>query len=540
MRASEYLLDRLEDYDVDHIFGIPGDYVIPLFAESEQSNIRVVTTAHEPSAGYAADAYARVRGFGVAMATWGAGALNMVNAAAQAFAERSPLLVVSGAPEVEGRSPDRLLHHEVRDWDSQLRVYKEVTCSAVSLTDRSTACEQIDSVLEEITRLKRPGYIEIPRDISKSDVEKRHVVKRPAKSALESAEMLDKVTAEAVRRINESQRPVIYAGVEIERFNLRSELIRLAKRANLPVTTSLLGKSAFPETHPNFAGIYMGVIGSQVARGLVETSDCVIMLGGFMTDLDSGLFTMRVPDEKLILADASHVRVFGEAYPGMTLSDLIRSLLLSPGLRPRDLSIQKAEIKESPASRDELRSSSIIEILNTFIGDEMVVVTDVGDCLFSCIDMRVNRFIGPAFYASMGFGVPAGIGAACADPTRRPVVLLGDGGFQMTGVELCTARKLGQKPVVIVFNDGYYGTLRAIGPELASFKLAGWDYVAVARALGCDGSSASTREELRASLAVALESSVPYLIDARITGESSPLMHRLTDLISRRIRANAA
>ncbi len=536
LRTSEYLLDRLADHNVGHIFGIPGDYVIPLFVDAEKSDIRVVTTTHEPSAGYAADAYARIRGLGVAVATWGVGALNMLNAAAQAFAERSPVVFVSGAPEIAGRSPDRLLHHEIRDWDTQLRVYKEVTCASANLTDQSKVCEQIDTVLDEVVRLKRPGYIEIPRDISKSNVEKRTTVKRTAKGSSESQDLLSEITGQVVRMINESSNPVIYAGVEIERFNLRSELIRFAKKANLPVATTLLGKSAFPETHPNFAGIYMGAIGSQIARELVENSDCVLMLGGFMTDLDSGLFTMRVQDENLILADASHLRVRGEVYPDRALPDLIRSLLLSPGFKPRSLSFRKTEVKETSAVSSELTSQAIIEELNNFVGDEMIAVADVGDCLFSCVDLQVNRFIAPAFYASMGFGVPAGVGAMLADPTRRPIVLVGDGGFQMTGVELCTARKLQQNPIVIVFNDGYYGTLREMGPELKSFELAEWDYAGLAKAMGCDGISVSTPTELKNFLGVALQSKLPYLIDAKIAGRPSPFMQRVAGLISQKTR----
>jgi len=518
VRTTEYLLERLADHNVDHIFGIPGDYIIPFFTEVEKSGIGMVTTTHEPSAGFAADGYARIKGLGVAAATWGVGALNMLNAAAQAFAERSPVLFISGAPEVKGRSPDKLLHHVVRDWDSQLQVFKEVTCASANLTDQSRVCEQIDTVLHEVVRLKRPGYIEIPRDVSKSDVEKRSTVKRADKRGPQSRDQLSKLTAQIVQLINESKRPVIYAGVEIERFNLRSELIRLAKKANLPVTTSLLGKSVFPETHPNFAGMYLGAIGSQVARDLVENSDCVLLLGGFMTDFDSGYFTVRIRDENLILADANQVRVHGEVYPDTTLTDLIRSLLLSHGFLPRSLSLPKTEVRETPPSSSELTSQMIVKELSSFIKDDMVAVTDVGDCLFSCLDLRVNRFIAPAFYASVGFGVPAGVGVGLADPTRRPVILVGDGGFQMTGVELCTAKKLEQNPIVIVFDDGYYGTLRTFGPELKSFELAGWDYVAVAKALGCDGNSASSPLEFRDSLKSALESKLPYLIDARITG----------------------
>jgi indolepyruvate decarboxylase len=538
MNASEYLLDRLADYKVDHIFGIPGDYILPFFAHAESSGIRMVTTTHEPSAGYAADAYARTRGLGAAVATYGVGALNMLNATAQAYAERSPTLFISGAPEIEGRNPDRLLHHEIKSWDTQIRAFSEMTCAAVNISDKSNACAQIDKVIDEVMRLKRPGYIELPRDMQKADIERRCIVRTYQKKVEDFERILANATAKIIEMLNESKRPVIYAGVEIERFGLRSELIRLAKKANLPVATSLLGKSVFPETHPSFIGIYMGAVGSQRARELVESSDCVLLLGGFMTDFDSGLFTMRFPDENLILADAGQLLIRGEAYPGITLPDIMRSLLLSPGIKPRNPPPKHpdegAGALHQSAPNNSLSATSIIDALNSFVGDDMAVVTDVGDCLFSCVGLKVNRFIAPAFYASVGFGVPAGLGMGLADLTRRPLILVGDGGFQMTGVELSTAKRMGITPIVIVYNDGKYGTLEAMRPGLRSFDLSIWDYSAIAKAIGCDGSAATTPQELNAALQCALSSKTPYVIDAKISGDRSSTLQRLGSLIGKK------
>lgn len=540
MNASEYLLDKLADFNVGHLFGIPGDYILPFFAHVESSNIGMVTTTHEPGAGYAADAYARTRGLGAAVATYGVGAMNMLNAAAQAYAERSPTLFISGAPEIEGRNPDRLLHHEIKNWDSQIRAFSEVTCAAVNLSDKTDVCKQIDTVIDEIVRLKRPGYIELPRDIQKTSVERHCVVRTRLRKVDEFSKVLDEATSKIVGMLNESKNPVIYAGVEIERFNLRSELIRLAKKANLPVATSLLGKSVFPETHPNFIGVYMGAIGSQRARELVEGSDCVLLLGGFMTDFDSGLFTMRIPDENLVLADAGQLLIRGEPYPAVTLPDIMRSLLLRPDIKKREMQPKQldrhAEAQRETTQSNSLNPTVIIERLNKFVGDDMVVVTDVGDCLFSCVELRVNRFIAPAFYASVGFGVPGGLGAGLADLTRRPVVLAGDGGFQMTGLELSTAKRWGISPIVIVYNDGKYGTLEAMRPGLKSFDLSTWDYAALAKAIGCDGSVATTPEEFDAALQTALSSRVPYVIDAKISGGRSETLKRLGDLVGKRVR----
>ncbi|HSD50501.1 MAG TPA: thiamine pyrophosphate-binding protein, partial [Candidatus Methylomirabilis sp.] len=143
MRVGEYLFQRLKALGVRHSFGIPGDFVLPLYQALERTSIRPIVVTHEPAAGFAADAYARLKGLGVALVTYGAGALNLVNAIAQAYAERSPVLVVSGAPEIRDRRLETLVHHKVRSFESQLIVYQEITCATAALNDPRTALEEI-------------------------------------------------------------------------------------------------------------------------------------------------------------------------------------------------------------------------------------------------------------------------------------------------------------------------------------------------------------------------------------------------------------
>src|SRR5688572_10198775 len=256
MNVGEYLFGRVRDAGVDHVFGIPGDFVVPHFEAAERAGFSIVPTAHEPGAGFAADAYARLRGLGMVLTTFGAGALNMVNAIAQAYAEKSPVLVVSGAPEVQGRRIDALFHHRVKSYDSQLNVYREVTGAAAALNDPAVAVEAIDAVLDVVTCTKRPGYIEIPRDILLANV-RPAPGGRPPRPQPEPA-AVQEAMAEASDRIRRSTSPVVYAGVETERFRLRADLIAVVERLGVPVVTSIEGKSVFPEYHPNFVGIYMG------------------------------------------------------------------------------------------------------------------------------------------------------------------------------------------------------------------------------------------------------------------------------------------
>jgi indolepyruvate decarboxylase len=536
MRVGEYLFQQLKALGVRHTFGIPGDFVLPLYQALERTSIQTIVVTHEPAAGFAADAYARIKGLGVALVTYGAGALNMVNAIAQAYAERSPVLVVSGAPEIRDRRMDTLVHHKVRTFESQLIVYQEITCAAAALNDPRIALEEIDRVLDAISRRKRPGYLEIPRDVVfATGARSQHtgsLGRRPDPAALRE------VMGEVVARLNRSRRPVIYAGVEIERFGLMRKLVRLAEKLNLPVVTSMDGKTVFPETHRNFVGIYMGRAGSPEARKVVEQSDCVLMLGALQTDVSTGLFTARVDQVSLISASSEEVSVSFHRYPDVNLVDLVQFLLTTRAVKRRALRIPRHRRAARAVSGVSLTTRAIVEELNTFLTPgRFTVVSDVGDCMYACVDLRTDTFLGPGYYNSMGFAVPAAIAAELAWPNRRPVALVGDGGFQMTGMDLGTARAHGLRPIVILFNNGGFATMQAIAGKKPYFRVAPWDYVGIAESLGCRGVRVQSRAAFRAALSEALRSRGVLLIEAMLSpADVSPAWARIADEVRSRLR----
>lgn len=277
MRLAPYLFQQLFDLGAAHAFGIPGDYVLQLYEALEASPIRSILTTHEPSAGFAADAYARIKGIGVAIGTYGAGVLNMVKPIAQAYAEKSPVMVLSGAPDKVGRDPDLLIHHKVKTFDTQLRVYAEMTTASAALEDPRTAAREITRVIEAVQREKRPGYLEIPRDMSWAEIDEATAGAPVAPQRDRAA--LAEAMQEIVARLNRSQNPVILAGIDIMRLGLRHQVIQIAERYNLLVATSFMGKAVFPEHHPNFIGTYMGAAGQPYARHMVEGSDCLLLWG---------------------------------------------------------------------------------------------------------------------------------------------------------------------------------------------------------------------------------------------------------------------
>jgi len=248
-----YLIERLRAYGVDHIFGVPGDFILTFMQRVESSPVKLVTTSDEQGAGFAADAYARMRGMGAVAVTYGVGGLKVANSVGQAFAEESPLVIISGGPGVLERQLHPLIHHKVRSYDSQYIVFRELTCHATLLDDPATAARQIDIALDAAHRNKRPVYIELPRDLEAAPVTRPEPL--PDKAPLVDQEMSDIAMRDAIAMITAAKRPLVIAGVELSRFDLIDQVQAFSERNGLPIAESLLSKSVISEDHPNFIGV---------------------------------------------------------------------------------------------------------------------------------------------------------------------------------------------------------------------------------------------------------------------------------------------
>ncbi|MBX7105746.1 MAG: hypothetical protein K1X57_16810 [Gemmataceae bacterium] len=525
MNVSDYLFRRIRDAGVTHSFGIPGDFALPLYAAQEKAGLKTIVMTHEPSVGYAADVYARIHGLGVAIVTYGVGTLNMVNAVAMAYAEESPVLVLAGAPEVGWQVGDTLFHHRVKSPATQLRVMREVTVAQASILDPTHAVEAIDEVFDAIRRHSRPGFIEIARDLVFAPVT---VTPAPvARPAPPNREALDEAVAEIVARLNAAERPVICAGVEIERFDQMPAFRRLVEKLNVPVATSLMGKAVLPENHPNSIGTYFGRIGPDDVRKYVEAADCVLALGMHLSDVDVGFDSALLARRRMIQATADGVNISHHRYPGIALADVLAALLKADGLTRHGFAGFARSAPQSAAAKP-WGTGAIIDELNRFLTPAHVVIADTGDCLFASVVLRAEQFIGPGYYASMGLAIPGAIAAQIARPNWRPVVLIGDGSFKMNGVELGTARDYGLNPIVIVLNNRSFGTLRAADRDREYYRVRPWDLVGLAASIGGHGIRVTNIEEFRAALREAQASTGFVLIDAQLPeGDASPTLLRL-------------
>ena len=538
LSIGQYLIRRLIDYGIRDCFGIPGDYVLAFYSELERSPINVIGCTREDCAGFAADGYARLNGMGAVCVTYCVGGLSVCNSIAGAFAEKSPVVVISGAPGISERNKGTLLHHQVRDYRTQLSVFENFTIASAEIVNPLTAFQEIDRVLDACDRFKRPVYIELPRDM----VGVVPPVTHPYRGwpVPPSSQATTEAIQEAVGKINAAKQPVIIAGVEIHRFGLQDQLVAFAEEAGIPIAATILGKSVISERHPLYIGLYEGEMGNPEVTEFVEQSDLILMLGTFLTDINLGIFSANLDPFKCVYATSEELRISHHHYHDVPLPDFLA------GLRTSKPIANSRTIPESIAKRQHrnihvelqpdapLRTSRMMSILNQHLDENTIVIADVGDALFAATELLIHdrgEFLSPAYYTSMGFSIPAALGAATARPDHRIVVIVGDGAFQMTGQELSSLIRLKHSPVVIVLDNHGYGTERFLHAGTWKYnEIQPWNHIKLLDVYG-GGIGVSVSNELAFEIALRealADTKNTHLIQAKLVeGDASETLLKL-------------
>ncbi len=537
---GDYLIQKLYAHGVRHVLGVPGDYALGFFHELESSDIQVINTCDEQGAGFAADAYARVKGLGAVCVTYCVGGLKVTNTTAQAFAEKSPVVVISGAPGTNERIKSPLLHHKVREFDTQFKVFEQITVASTALDNPQTACREIDRVIDAALCHKRPVYIELPRNMVSVTAIPYYL---PQEIPLPRDDnTLKEALLEARNIINTSKKPVIIAGIELHRYGLQDEFLQFIDKTRIPVASTPLSKSVISEHHPQHMGIYEGAIGREEVREYVESSDCLILMGTFMTDINLGMFTAHLDQGRSIYATSEKVYIHYHTYEDVSLGDFLNGLL--------QININKHEYTDSPhpeslqplhpVAGKKITIKYLYQRLNSFIDRNTVIIADTGDAMFGAMDMTIHKetkFLSPAYYASMGFAVPASLGAQLANPNLRPLVLVGDGAFQMTGMELSTAARYELSPIVIILNNGGYGTERPMLDGCFN-DIKSWEYSCLPDILKSGrGFNIKTEDQLEEALQLSRQYTKDIcILDVQIDSDDKSLaLQRMTKALAKRV-----
>jgi indolepyruvate decarboxylase len=497
------LLEALRDHGAQEIFGIPGDFVLPFFKVVEESGILpFYTLSHEPAVGFAADAASRFRGaISVAVATWGAGAFNLVNPIAGAYAERVPVVVISGAPGIQERASGWRLHHMSREVETQTRIFREITCDHAVLDDPAQAPALIARVLRSARENSLPIYLELPRDLVGAEVQPVPVL--PPSPVLPGA--LAEAADEILDHLRGARAPCMMVDVEVRRYGVEDRVAELAERLGIPVVTTFMGRGLLSAHAGLVRGTYLGAAGRPEITELVEGSDALLLLGVILSDTNFAVSTRKIDLRRAMLAISRTVQVGHHSFADVPLDRLVDALLQRAGPRrdgPLPASAPETYPGNLPADDQPIAPSDIAAAVNDLFArtGALPIAADMGDCLFTAMEIRDTNLVAPGYYAGMGYGVPAGLGA-CVAAGARPLVLVGDGAFQMTGFELGNCRRYGWDPIVVVFNNASWEMLRVFQPESAFNNLDDWRFAELAGPLGGDGVRVSTRRELAAALA---------------------------------------
>ncbi|MBV9093419.1 MAG: alpha-keto acid decarboxylase family protein [Streptosporangiaceae bacterium] len=498
--VGNYLADRLVEAGLDRVFGIPGDYTMTLLDYLvAHPGLAWTGCANELNAGYAADGYARMRGIGALCTTFGVGELSALNAVAGSFAEHVPVVHIVGSPASGAQAAHRIVHHSLGDgvFNHFADMYRGITCAQATLTAINAAAE-IDRVLVAVKGQRLPGYILVPAEIASAPATPP-AAPLPSPTEPTDPDALEGFTAAARQLLGiapDVADVVVLSGLLAHRFGAVPDLARLLAAGPLPHATTLWGKSVVDESDPHFAGIYAGAASAEVTRQVVEDAAVLIIAGVQFTDLNSGFFTQQITRPRTIEIGADAASVGAALFSPVPLRAAIQALIPlvaelatrrpRPAARPAPPAGPREPLPAATPLGQEVLWDSVARALRP--GD--VVLADQGTSFYGAAAHRLPRdvtFIGQPLWASIGYTLPALLGACLADPERRGVLLIGDGAGQLTVQELSTILHAGLSAVLIVVDNNGYTTERAIhGPTQPYNNIARWDWTMAPALFGSD------------------------------------------------------
>lgn len=537
--VGRYLVDRLRELGLGHLFSIAGDYSIDWLNQYvTPSGVQIIEEVNEVNAGYAADAYARLKGIGAMCFTYSPGALSAVNAIAGAYVEKVPLVLINGTPSIKKTitfaQTGFSSHHFITGRETDMQSFEHITAATIRLENPDQAPKLIDYALTECISQKRPIYIELLQDMVDQECERPQGRLEPAR-VLSDQTSLEQSLAKICARLKTARNPLIWVGVEVDRLGLQAKTLQLIRRLNAPFVTQLLSKSVLPENDPLFAGVLDGQASSPSVSDLADEADFVLALGVWLTDINSLGWT---PDfDKTAFASMDAVK-FGTFFGGqVALEHLVDGILAEdiPAKTPR-MPQQPERNAPEAAGADEITYQGFYNFIQQYIDEDTIVGSDASMSYFGSLLLDVptqGAFIAQSSYSSIGYIAPAATGLCLAKrPDQRVLVFSGDGGFQMTAQCLSTQTRFKLDPVIFVIENGVYGVeqwladasiFRTDQPFYASCVLHPWNYSKLGEVFGCQGYRVGTYGELKDAVTGALANTGgPTIIEVLVPGKSIP------------------
>lgn len=530
MNTAEYLIKKLEELGINDFFGLPGDYNFEIInAVQENENTKWINCTNELNAGYAADGYAREKGYGAMITTYGVGELSAMNSVAGSYAENVPVINIVGAPNSKLLEEKKLIHHQFSNPEPYafIEAFNSVTQAAAFLT-RDNAKIEIDRVLKTFVKEKKPVYICIPQDIAQLEISDKDV----DYGWLSDRGALKTVTEKISEKIKNSERPIILADVLTRRFNAVRELKTFVEKSEIPVTNFVMGMGIIDSNYKNYLGTYLADYGNPSAKKYLETTDCLIAVGSVYSDVNSLGFKLPYNINSHVAIYGTYTYVDGVKYENVKMSDVLREI--SETIEQKSYDFEKSELGcDEVEAGEELTSDYIYSQLQGFLKEDDIIFSEIGLVPYGIFGLKLPKSVSfnvQALWCSIGWATPAAFGAGMAKPNSRIVLVTGDGAHQISALEVGNMLKYGLKPVIIVINNNGYTIERMLSGKFDNEfnDIVNINYSKLARIFDGDiwSTRVNTAEDFEKALRVTAIMKKLCYIEACVDKSDSPAMAR--------------
>lgn len=491
-RVGQYLMDCISTVGVDKIFGVPGDFNLTFLDDIiNRDDMDWVGNTNELNASYAADGYSRMKGISAMVTTFGVGELSAINGIAGAYAERVPIIAITGAPTREVENAGKYVHHSLGEgrFDDYRKMYKHITTAQGYITPEN-AEEEIPRLIDAAINEKRPVHLHLPIDVAAEEIE----VKAPYRYRKPNTRDVSSYIKMIEEKLKNAKNPLIIAGHEINSFNLHQQLEKFVNQTQIPVVQLSLGKGAFNEENSYYMGIYDGEVAEEQIKNYVDKSDVILNIGAKLTDSATAGFSYNFDLENVITMNHRNFIIEEIKDSEVNLPDLLKGLLtmnyVSKANYPSYQGYQdnNLDINEKPLTQE-----TYFKLIQRFIKKDDVIIADQGTAFFGAYDLTLyedNKFIGQPLWGSIGYTLPATLGTQIANKHRRNVLLIGEGALQLTVQALSTIISEHLKPVIFIINNDGYTIERKIHGKTAPYNdIQMWDYKMLPSIFGAKGNN---------------------------------------------------
>jgi indolepyruvate decarboxylase len=481
MRVAEYLIKSLEILGITDIFGLPGDYNFNiLYAIENNPNVNWVGCVNELNAGYSADGYARVRGYGAIVTTYGVGELSAMNAIAGSYSENVPVISIVGVPTTQHIKNNVLLHHNFQqpDYYAFEKAHRSVVETTAYLT-KENAKSEIDRIISVMVKTRRPVYVAIPMDICLEEITDDIGFKKPQSNKENLKSAVDRIK----KMVEKSANPALLAGMLLKRYQLEESFKKLVEKKNYPVSNFIMGMGIVNQSTKNYVGTYLSEFGNDCARQTLFNTDCLISFGGVYSDLNTFGFSLPYELEDFISIYGTYTVIEQDRYDDVMMEDLLEELIKC--LPSKSLEIKNNDVGYEPSNicGEKLSSKYIYPRLQEFFREDDCIFMETGIIPhgFSGVRLPDNVLVNTqTLWGSIGWATPATFGACIAlkNSKRRVILFTGDGSHQLTATEVSNMMHHNLKPIVMVLNNNGYTIERILSnsPEDKFNNIISWDY----------------------------------------------------------------